>query len=305
MILGLCVRQRTLALWLALPLVACTGAEPGRHVDPSEAVDASQPEGDARTPPSEDAGGALPAAADDAGSGSAGGRDASVSGEPRDAGGAATDASRPRDAGDAASAQDAASSDASLADPQHVADGLQGLFLDVPCAAATPTPLAQGATCAHPTGTQRIEKMVTLGGEPGQVYTITLRVRGIWEPTLIQGGQRPDKAHPFTIGGMLPPGTGSSDPISYQQYSLSVSEPKQTYWFNDHQYVAHDIHKEDYQASIRAAAGAHISVIMNDGNDHQIANFTKDYFVGLAPYDKAPSTGQSLRLDVVSVLSAP
>jgi hypothetical protein len=302
MISGLCVRQRTLALWLTLPLAACTGPEPDRRVDPSEAVDASLPEGAARAPLSEDAASPGPSQADDAGAPSTEGRD---SGAPRDGGSSAMDTGRPRDAGDTASAQDAAGGDAALGDPQHVADGLQGLFLDVPCATSTPTPLAQGATCAHPTGTQRIEKMVTLGGEPGQVYTITLRVRGIWEPTLIQGGQRPDKAHPFTIGGMLPPGTGSSDPISYQQYSLQVSEPKQTYWFNDHQYVAHDIHKEDYQASIRAAAGAHISVIMNDGNDHQIANFTKDYFVGLAPYDKAPSTGQSLRLDVVSVLTAP
>jgi hypothetical protein len=281
------------------------GSESDRQVAPAQAADAQVTADDARAPSEQDAASPQPSAADAAGAPVSAGRDAGASGEPRDAGGTVTDAGRTRDAGAAAGAQDAASADAALADPEHVAEGLQGLFLDVPCAASTPTPLAQGATCAHPSGTQRIEKMVTLDGEPGQVYTITLRVRGIWEPTLIQGGQRPDKAHPFTIGGMLPPGTGSSDPISYQQYSLQVSEPKQTYWFNDHQYVAHDIHKEDYQATIRVAAGAHVSVIMNDGNDHQIANFSKDYFAGLAPYDKAPSTGQSLRLDVLSVESAP
>jgi hypothetical protein len=40
---------------------------------------------------------------------------------------------------------------------------------------------------------------------------------------------------------------------------------------------------------------------MNDGNDHEIANWTKDYFEGVPPFDTMPSLGQTLRLDVVSV----
>ena len=102
-----------------------------------------------------------------------------------------------------------------------------------------------------------------------------------------------------------PPGTASSDAVNYQQYSIQVTEPKQTYWLNDHQYVAHDIHKEDYQATLQIAGGARVTVIMNDGNDHHIANFTKDYFNDVPPYDKTPSLGQSLRLDVVSVETSP
>ena len=49
------------------------------------------------------------------------------------------------------------------------------------------------------------------------------------------------------------------------------------------------------------SAGATVTVSMSDGNDHQIANWTADFFQGLLPYDKAASTGQLLRLDVVSV----
>lgn len=80
-----------------------------------------------------------------------------------------------------------------------------------------------------------------------------------------------------------------------------MSEPGQTYWLNDHQLVAHDIHKLDYQAMIEVQGGATVTVVMNDGNERQIANWTEDFFEGLPPYDAAPSTGQMLRLDVVSV----
>jgi hypothetical protein len=185
-------------------------------------------------------------------------------------------------------------------DPISYAGKLQGLFIDSPCATNTPTPLAMGATCLHPTSMQRIEQSVTFGGESGKTYQVELRIRGIWEPTKATGGQRPYPNIPFTIGGTVD-GSGSSDPIAYQQYSIQVSNPNQTYWLNDHQYLAHDIKKQDYKATIPIAAGATVKVIMNDGNERQIANWTKDYFTDVPPYDKAPSLGQSLRLDVVSV----
>jgi hypothetical protein len=196
----------------------------------------------------------------------------------------------------------AAPSDAGTApSPDSYAKDLNGLFIDAVCDPATPTPLAMMATCLHPMGMQRIDKQVTFGGMPGTTYAVKLRVRGIWEPTKIQDGQRPYDKVPFTVGGMLPPGTGSSDAISYQQYSIQVSEPKQTYWLNDHGYLAHDIHKMDYQATLQIAGGSRVTVTMNDGNEREIANWTKDYFEGVPPYDTKPSLGQSLRLDVVSV----
>jgi hypothetical protein len=102
---------------------------------------------------------------------------------------------------------------------------------------------------------------------------------------------------PFKIGGTVAAG----NPIDYQQYSIVVSAPAQTYWLNDHQYVAHDIHKLDYEATIEVQGGATVTVIMNDGNERQIANWTEDFFDDLAD---APSTGQMLRLDVVSVAEA-
>ena len=75
--------------------------------------------------------------------------------------------------------------------------------------------------------------------------------------------------------------------------------PRADVWLN----VAHDIHKQDYQASLQVAGGAKLKVIMHDGNDHEIANWTQDLFADVPPYDKLPSLGQSLRLDVVSVVA--
>jgi hypothetical protein len=237
---------------------------------------------------------------------------------PADAGAPVVDASVIVDASSAdaapsdASATDAAALDAQAGDaattddPMQFGKDLNMLFMDVPCTSDTRAPLAQMATCQHPPNTQHIEKPVTFGGKPGTTYDVTLRVRGIWEPTSIMNGERPDMKLPLTIGGKVTGGSGSSsDAINYQQYYILVSEPKQQYWLNDYRYVAHDIHKEDYQANIKVGGGATVTVVMNDGNDHEIANWTKDFFMDVPPYDKAPSLGQSLRLDVTKIAVAP
>ena len=53
---------------------------------------------------------------------------------------------------------------------------------------------AQPDTCLH---LRHHEKSFTFGGKPGTVYDVTLRVRGLFEPTTIEGGDTPDPAHPF------------------------------------------------------------------------------------------------------------
>ncbi|MEY4514032.1 MAG: hypothetical protein RLZZ450_6154 [Pseudomonadota bacterium] len=234
-------------------------------------------------------------------------RDAAAEAEPSEPsppGELPADAGRPRGERDASAdggSAEAPHGDAGSGDGKSFAAMLDALFIDVPCAPSTPTPIAKMATCQHPGTTQHIDRKLAFGGTPGTSYDVKLRVRGIWEPTFIKGGTRPLGKLPFTVGGTV--ATGSGDPINYQQYFITVSEPKQTYWLNDYQYVAHDIHKEDYEATftVSGGGGASVTVSMSDGNDHQIANWTGDFFQGLTPYDKAPSTGQLLRLDVVSV----
>ncbi len=182
-------------------------------------------------------------------------------------------------------------------DPVTFAAELDGLFIDVPCQEPTPTPLPDEATCDHRSGTQRVEESVVFGGEAATTYLLTLRVRGIWEPTFIEGGSAPDPDLPFKIGGEVAAGNA----IDYQQFFITVSDPAETYWLNDYQYTAHDIHKADYEITIPVVGGASVSVVVNDGNERQIANYPEELFEDLPPYDQEPTTGQLIQLDVVSV----
>lgn len=182
-------------------------------------------------------------------------------------------------------------------DPLTFASELDGLFIDVPCQEPTPVPLPDEATCDHQNGTQRFEESVVFGGEPATTYLLTLRVRGIWEPTFINGGEAPDAELPFKIGGEVAEGNA----IDYQQFFISVSDPAETYWLNDYQYTAHDIHKADYEITIPVVGGASVNVVVNDGNERQIANYPQEIFQDLPPYDQEPTTGQLLQLEVVSV----
>ena len=75
---------------------------------------------------------------------------------------------------------------------------------------------AQPDTCLHE---RHHEKSFAFGGKAGTVYNVTLRVRGLFEPTTMEGGVSPDPAHPyFQIGG-------HSRTPDYSQWHIDVSEP--------------------------------------------------------------------------------
>lgn len=258
---------------LALSLVACSdGAEPGASGD-----------GDGDSMTETGAGGASAAGGtlSSGGTDGAGGSDSATGGEGAGTGGAES------------------------VDPIDFASELDGLVIDRPCDDGTSLPLANGAVCDHKEPLH-VEETSTFGGEMGTTYAVTLRVRGIWEPTNIDGGELPDTDIPFNVGGDVAAGNGGdSDAINYQQFYIVVSSPAQTYWLNNHDYVAHDIHKEDYEAILLVDGGAEVTVIANDGNERQIANFPQEYFDDLPPYDQTPSLGQFLHLDVLDVEIAP
>ncbi len=91
------------------------------------------------------------------------------------------------------------------APPQHsdellqAAAGFDQFFLHDMCTAPYPP---QPDTCLH----ERLhERSFTFGGKSGTVYDVTLRIRGIFEPTTITGGDTPDPEHPyFKVGKSAP-----------------------------------------------------------------------------------------------------
>jgi hypothetical protein len=174
----------------------------------------------------------------------------------------------------------------------EVAQGFQGFFLHDDCIGEN---VAQPDTCLH---LRRHERSFVFGGEAGATYDVTLRVRGLFEPTTMTGGAAPDPAHPyFYLGGQ----TSTGD---YSQWRIDVSSPKETYTLNHYRAVSHTIYKEDFEARIAVEAGATVTVQAIDANDRQIDNGAagkpdrQQVIEGVV--DKPPA-GQMLRLDVVRV----
>src|SRR5258708_2597044 len=169
--------------------------------------------------------------------------------------------------------------------------GFDKFFLHDKCTAQY---LPQPDTCLHD---RSHEQSFTIGGKPGTVYDVTLRIRGIFEPTTITGGDTPDTEHPyFKVGGTV------STP-DWSQWRIEVSEPKQIYWLNHYPSVGHKIYKEDFEATIAVAAGSTVVIRVTDGNDRQIDNgkSAPDRQQIIAGVVDNPLPGQMLRLDIVHV----
>lgn len=178
------------------------------------------------------------------------------------------------------------------ADLKRAAAGLHELFLHDDCTGEYPP---QPDTCLH---TQLLEKRFTFGGGPGVVYDVRLRIRGIFEPTTIEGGETLLADHPYyQVGGTI----RAKD---WSAWHIEVSNPKQTYWLNHYPKVSHTIYAEDFEATIPVVGGAAVVVRVVDGNDRQIDNSEpgradrQQIIQGVI--DK-PLAGQMLRLDVMGV----
>jgi hypothetical protein len=177
-------------------------------------------------------------------------------------------------------------------DLRSAAVGFHELVLRDPCTAANPS---APDTCLHQ---QRVEKPFTFGGKPGVIHDVRLRIRGLFEPTTIEGGETPDPDHPyFKVGGTIAAREWSA-------WHIEVANPSQTYWLNHYPKVSHTIYAEDFTATIPVAGGSAVVVRVVDGNDRQIDNGTPgrpDRRQIIAGVLDTPVDGQVVRLDVVAV----
>ena len=172
------------------------------------------------------------------------------------------------------------------------AAGLHQLFLHDVC---TGEYAPQPDTCLHK---QLVEKPVTFGGRAGVTYDVRLRIRGIFEPTTIAGGETPLVDHPYyKVGGTI-------RARDWSAWHIEVAEPKQTYWLNHYPKVGHTIYLEDFEATIPIAGGASVVVRVVDGNDRQMDNAEEgrpDRLQIIKGVMDKPLPGQMLRLDVLGV----
>ncbi|MEP6914122.1 MAG: hypothetical protein ABJC89_00690 [Acidobacteriota bacterium] len=175
---------------------------------------------------------------------------------------------------------------------RQAASGFNEFFMHDECIADS---TEQPDTCLH---VRRHEKSFRFGGRPGIVYDVTLRIRGLFEPTTIAGGVAPDATHPWFVAA------GQSRTTDYSRWHIDVAEPAQTYTLNHYPSVSHTIYKEDFEATIPVAGGASVLVQVVDSNDRQIDNGAKgrpDRQQILDGVVDAPRPGQMLRIDVVRV----
>jgi len=179
---------------------------------------------------------------------------------------------------------------------RQAAAGFHELFIHDDCTADN---AEQPDTCLHE---RRHETSFTFGGKPGIVYDVTLRIRGLFEPTTIIGGQAPNATQPYFVIG------GQSRTPDYSRWHIDVSEPAHAYTLNHYPSVSHTIYKEDFEATIPVAGGASVLVQVIDGNDRQIDNGAKgrpDRQQIIEGVVETPRPGQMLRIDVVRVAARP
>ena len=178
------------------------------------------------------------------------------------------------------------------ADLRSAAAGFHELLLHDPCTGDYPP---QPDTCLHE---RVVGKPFTFGGAPGVIHDVRLRIRGLFEPTTIEGGETPDPRHPYyQVGGTI-------GALEWSAWHIEVAVPRQTYWLNHYPKVSHTIYAEDFEATIPVAGGSAVVVRVVDGNDRQIDNGKPgrpDRLQIINGVIDRPPDGQLVRLDVIDV----
>jgi hypothetical protein len=174
-----------------------------------------------------------------------------------------------------------------------VAASLSGLRWNIPCVQIGPT----ACTCVDPPSVSS-----RLSGTPGSMYDVTLRFRGVVEEKTYTGGTN-DGAW-WQIGGVAP-----ND--GYNIYRLDFSSPAQTFYLNRGTSAISRAWAIDYTKTIRAAAGAVVSLSAHAGDGLEILNRDSAdssgspiVVPGVPPAPEA-FNGQFVQMDVVEVVLVP
>jgi hypothetical protein len=174
------------------------------------------------------------------------------------------------------------------AGPLAIASQLQGFRVELPCDVMT----TEAGVCTTTAAVDKQTHPLTVGGDPGTTYDIELRVRGVVEWMTYSGCAAGTQA-PFCIGG-------TKIDATFNIYSLSVPDPKQTYYFNWGTAIEHAVYTVDYTVTIPMKGKAALTFSVDGQNLKEMANITNLVVPGISPAPQAYA-GQFLQLDVVSV----
>ena len=166
-----------------------------------------------------------------------------------------------------------------------VAGTLNGLRWEMPCN-------NQEKVC-----NARIQKQLdsaTLGGDPDQLYELTLRFRGVVEYHSYTGGEK---------DGLWYTG-GRSNQGSYNIYRLETTDPPQSYFLNADQAGISRCWPIDYSRKIKVRGGSRVILSADAQDGALISNHDGSGNPIIIPgIDPAPNSyhGQFIQMDVISV----
>jgi hypothetical protein len=166
---------------------------------------------------------------------------------------------------------------------------LSGLRWEVPCRASA----GSGCNADDPAPVT-----ADMNGEPGVVYRVTLRFRGVVEQKTYDGGS--DDGAFWQEGG-----TPAADP--HDIYKLEISAPPQVYYLNRGSSGGDATHPIDYTKTLRIATGARVTLTAAVIDGAQLGNHDasgRAIVVPGVPPAPAPYDGQFIQMDVVDVAPA-
>ena len=161
----------------------------------------------------------------------------------------------------------------------EVAAALDGLVLRQPCLSTTSPRAcrthAPGLCPSDPDpklhGARPTDETLTMGGAPGTLYDVTLRVQGLVEPKTYSGAS---DASDLATDGFAIGGVPDNDKNQYSVYSLHVSSPEQTYFLNSQgrDRLRHSTLALDYEATLTVEGQATVRAVVADPNCQAVRN---------------------------------
>lgn len=164
-----------------------------------------------------------------------------------------------------------------------IAAELSGLRWEIPVITTQPN---YRYSCTDP-----VTQEVQLTGEPEKIYNVTIRFRGIIE------------TRPYTNGtsrGYWVVGGGYSTSNTFNVYSLSVSDPMQTYYLNFGESVS-NCFVVDYTQTIPVSAGALVRLSLKTLDNKSIEAVDVNGNRLTCPGVENIGAGQFMQMDVISI----
>jgi hypothetical protein len=127
-------------------------------------------------------------------------------------------------------------------------------------------------------GTHSFNEQITLGGEAGVRYVLTLRIRGLTEAKTYTGGtDRSSSGTQVPADGLYTGGQADNSGNGYNIYFIRTDSPSQYYYLNSigvgtDTRIRHSVFESDYQFDLPVDGGSTVCLVSADPNTSAIKN---------------------------------